>query len=40
MSVMQKDMTVEQRERLATIRHSTSHVMAEAVLKLFTMILS
>ncbi|MBR2361704.1 MAG: threonine--tRNA ligase [Spirochaetaceae bacterium] len=35
MSVMQKDMTVEQRERLATIRHSTSHVMAEAVLKLF-----
>ena len=35
MSVMQKDMTVEQRERLETIRHSTSHVMAEAVLKLF-----
>jgi len=35
MSVMQKDMTVEQKERLETIRHSTSHVMAEAVLKLF-----
>ena len=35
MSVMQKDMTIEQKERLETIRHSTSHVMAEAVLKLF-----
>ena len=35
MSVMQKDMTIEKKERLATIRHSTSHVMAEAVLKLF-----
>ena len=35
MSIMQKDMTIEQKERLETIRHSTSHVMAEAVLKLF-----
>ncbi|MBQ8561106.1 MAG: threonine--tRNA ligase, partial [Spirochaetaceae bacterium] len=35
MSVMQKDMSIEQKERLETIRHSTSHVMAEAVLKLF-----
>lgn len=35
MSVMQKDMTIEQKVRLETIRHSTSHVMAEAVLKLF-----
>lgn len=35
MSIIQKDMTIEQKERLETIRHSTSHVMAEAVLKLF-----
>lgn len=35
MSVLEKAMTVEQKERLETIRHSTSHVMAEAVLKLF-----
>lgn len=35
MSVMQKDMDIEKKERLETIRHSTSHVMAEAVLKLF-----
>lgn len=35
MSIMQKDMTIEQKERLEIIRHSTSHVMAEAVLKLF-----
>ncbi len=35
MSIMQKDMTIEQKDRLETIRHSTSHVMAEAVLKLF-----
>ena len=34
MAIAQKDMTVE-KERLETIRHSTSHVMAEAVLKLF-----
>lgn len=35
MSVMQKDMDIEKKVRLETIRHSTSHVMAEAVLKLF-----
>lgn len=35
MSVMQKDMDIEKKGRLETIRHSTSHVMAEAVLKLF-----
>ena len=35
MSIIQKDMTIEQKERLEIIRHSTSHVMAEAVLKLF-----